>query len=625
MAVKAETVPSSLGAGNAKQALPSASAEDVARARETFSRLDLGAQERQEVFDGLIRLGFAQEESKEPDFLTQFKTIKAVSDFQKAIDARVTGFLNKTQIKILRLVAGAPLPLTEKTAESAGAEPAKKAFENLDLSFGEQQEAYRGLFELGFATEKTANPDFQNNTETQGAVSRYQASKGAMDTGFLTRSQVLELREQAGLPFAWEKSTRRTYALQNYEVLSMNSWMKSKFSEKELNSIYRALFNKGFLTDDRISTDFGSLRTRSAVRQYQRSISEPPTGILTEKQALTLLAAPGEPTPWEVTQSELESGVDSRAQRELMARRNWRQLGVSEDDRKRIFRALFHQGHARSPEMVLDDTKLWYVVRGFQRDNGFAVTGFLTREQVDLLLEADAPKLPSELQEDVFAKYGREPVVGYFKQLGAQEFSGKYSLKVVVSRMQQKLSLPVTGFVTDELIEASKSISIKMNYGEMTPLFKSQQSREQARHKDWRRWKTEEGEYCEIGSTAVHVEGFSGSGKVAAISFYRRSDWHKSTINMELRLENWDKETLAKVKIGKSEFFLAWDGTVNVLVSRHGMKLKSERRVYGELIKTMLRANGFEITYKSVFGNNVVASFSALGLTRQLRAIQKNC
>ena len=53
--------------------------------------------------------------------------------------------------------------------------------------------------------------------------------------------------------------------------------------------------------------------------------------------------------------------------------------------------------------------------------------------------------------------------------------------------------------------------------------------------------------------------------------------------------------------------------------------IKERRRNFSDLIRKMLRANGFEISYETVFGNKVVAGFSALGMTRQFQAMKKDC
>ncbi|WP_346912698.1 hypothetical protein [uncultured Roseibium sp.] len=70
---------------------------------------------------------------------------------------------------------------------------------------------------------------------------------------------------------------------------------------------------------------------------------------------------------------------------------------------------------------------------------------------------------------------------------------------------------------------------------------------------------------------------------------------------------------------------MTWDGAGYNFTRRDGSKLKSIGIVYTQFLEGLMKSNGFEVKYRTVFGNDVIASFSALGFSKQLRAIRKNC
>ncbi|WP_346912700.1 hypothetical protein [uncultured Roseibium sp.] len=411
-----------------------------------------------------------------------------------------------------------PAPLAKSGATAATREEvdnARKAFAGLGLSLLEKQEAYRGLIRLGYANEEIPIPDFLLRLNTIRAVKSYQSSIGAAATGYLSEGQMAVLRQVAGPPFPWEVVPKSSSAGNGKSAKPhpFSIWQKAGYTQAQKGMLFRALYNRGLIRKSVISTDFSSSRVRAAVSRYQASRGAPQTGYLSKEQVKDLLADPGEPTPWERSRIQRERvlGIKSNPDGSFRGRGDWQTLALSIETKTALYRALYDAGFVKSPEPITDFSyrmEAIMAVEAFQTEHGYPATGFLTKEQVTELLKRDAPFTPFEQQEKVFEKYGKSSVVAYISQLTDQEFEADTSFEVQVTLLQRKLSIQTTGYVSEELIERSKAISLKPDLGIVSPALAILQPRALASDRDWHRWEADEGRICEIGTAAIEVEGF---------------------------------------------------------------------------------------------------------------------
>ncbi len=407
------------------------------------------------------------------------------------------------------------------------------------------------------------------------------------------------------------------------------SWIYEDYSAADLKLVYRALYNRGFFFSDAVTADLTRPDLVEYIRRYQAYVAADPTGYLNRRQLESLLADPGEPTPREarlMRRKQLMAGASP--EEHSYGRADWEKLGYSSDDKRRIYRALFHLGLASSPVMVTDFSfrlDLIRIVLAYQQQNGVAPTGFLTRQQAEELLAVKAPLLPSEKQALVFKKFGSSPVLGYFRDLGRQEYGISKPVSTVVKRFQGRFGKREDGYVTPDLFEDVKTIPLRVVreprlapvlFGDVEKLPVS---------KDWGLWKERGEGMCEAFTSSIHEDGFTGSASPSSVSLYRGADWDYNAVDTSVHLENWKRDTIAKLRVGGRSYYIKSPMGRTRFVARDGSRPKSPGKNYSNLINGMLRANGFEITYETVFGTKVVASFSALGLTRQFRAMKKAC
>lgn len=511
-------------------------------------------------------------------------------------------------------------------------EKAKSRFADLGLSLAEKQKAYRGLIRLGHAREKIGHPDFLIRLNTIRAVRRFQTSIGAAATGYLSEGQLAVLQSAAGEPFDWETVRTANGAGDSMagRVNPFTTWRQAGYTQAQKGLLYRALHNRGFVTSSVISTDLTSTRLRDAIRRYQATLGAPRTGYLSPKQVEDLLNDPGKPTAWERSRLHREKvlGMTSNPDGSFRGRTDWQKLAVSDETKRALFRSLYDAGFFKSPDYIKDFSYRMEVIRAveaYQVDANYPATGFLTQEQVNELLERDAPPTPYELQQQVYEKYGESAVMNYISELVAQELGGRADFKLQVTMLQKELSFPATGYLTEELIERSKELRLKPAYAKLRPQIAILQPREKSSVKDWRRWEVGAGLICEIATIAIEVEGFLGSTKVPALHFRREQGLPKTSLGLGLELVNWDLETISMTRVGGQTFHIGWDGSRHIFTSRNGKALPVTNRAYGKFVRALMRSNGLEVKYRTVFGTEVIANFSALGFTKQLRAIQKAC
>lgn len=435
---------------------------------------------------------------------------------------------------------------------------------------------------------------------------------------------------QRSNPYSADEIRELTIASEEQIASARENYKKYDLSLDEEREVYRALFRLGFTKEELDIPDFLlRINTIRAVSAYQKSIEAAATGYL-RKYQINLLRKSGKGLlPWEQKrQVGLKAVQDVSSGGRSNNRAAWEELGVSLDDRKRLYRALYALGHAEAPELVTEFESSLYAIAAisaYQRSIGAQPKGYLSAEQVDALLEIEADPVPSEQQAAAYEKYGKRVLVTYFSDLGKQQNIGDHGLKYVVRQLQKQFSMPHHGYITEAFFERSKEINLKPNYGEMTPVTNKLNPQELDAVKDWRRWETEDAELCEIGTAAIHTEGFIGSAAVPSISFFREADWPKQSINAHLNLVNWDQETIARIKVGAKRFYVVWDVLDMDFVNKDGSKLSSSRSKYVAFVTALMKANSFEVTYQTVFGNELFVNLSALGLTKQIRALQKHC
>ncbi|MEP1576731.1 hypothetical protein [Roseibium album] len=130
---------------------------------------------------------------------------------------------------------------------------------------------------------------------------------------------------------------------------------------------------------------------------------------------------------------------------------------------------------------------------------------------------------------------------------------------------------------------------------------------------------------CEISTFSIHEDGFTGSASPAGVALIRGSDWKRNSVNISVRLRNWKRDTIAQLRVRGRAYLMMEAFGRTVLVGEDGLRIDNYNKNYSSLIDGMMSANGFEITYETDFGTKAVVSFSALGLTKQLRAIMNVC
>lgn len=566
--------------------------------------------DRQDVFDILEAQGFLKGDRLSNSFANS-ENKAAVKRYQAGIGAEQTGYLTNRQADAV--LHGWQMP------------NARQKWVALSVSEQRKRDLFRVLFAMGYVKDAVTVTDFAVNTDLIQAVSSFQSLAGYPSTGFLTQKQINLLLARPIKPTPFEVALVADKNWSNPVI----AWVYEDYAADDLKLAYRALYNRGFFFSDAVKADLTRPDLVDHIRRYQAYIAAEPTGYLSRRQLEDLLADPGEPTPWETRQvkrKQLQSAgaADSRGD----DREGWKKLGYSREQKKQIYRALFHVGLAQSAEMITDFSlrlDLIKVVRAYQKQNGFEQTGFLTSAQAETLLSLDAPLLPSEKQAGLFEKYGSSAVLGYFRDLGRQEFGISKPVSTVIKRLQGRFGMRADGYASEELFERARTLPLQIvRDPNLAPVLFGDVEKLPAA-KDWGLWKEREVGICEAFTASIHEEGFSASASPSTVSLFRRTDWEYNAVNTSVDLENWKPETTAEIRVGGRSYFVRSLRGNTRLVARDGSKPKSPGKNYSSFINALLRANGFDITYETVFGTRVVASFSALGLTRQLRAMKKAC
>ncbi|MEP3303566.1 MAG: hypothetical protein ABJO05_16505, partial [Roseibium sp.] len=394
-------------------------------------------------------------------------------------------------------------------------------------------------------------------------------------------------------------------------------------------TVYRALHDRGFFVSNVATADLTRPDLVSYIIRYQAHIAADRTGYLSRRQLEDLLADPEAPPLQEKQQIRSKRLLDAKAAADQdLWRADWQKLGYSLDQKKRIYRALHHLGLADTAEMVADFSwrlDLIKVVRAYQMQVGSNPTGFLTREQAETLLAVNAPLLPSERQAKLFATYGSLPVLGYFRDLGQQEYGISKPVSTVIKRFQGKFGSRVDGYVSTELFEAVKTIPLRVMRQQGAGHFLFADFEELPVSRDWKLWKDEAAHICEAFTASIHEDGFTGSASPSSVSLYRGHDWNYNEVATSIRLVNWKPDTIAEMRVSGRRYYVMSPRGSTRFVAKDGSRPDSPRKNYANLLNGMLRANGLEISYETVFGTRVVVSFSAMGLTKQLRALMKVC
>ncbi|MES0879366.1 hypothetical protein [Roseibium sp. SCP14] len=565
--------------------------------------------DKQEIFDILQKQGFLKGD-RLSNSLSNSDNKKAVRSYQASIGAEETGYLTSRQADG---VLHGWQPLTPKQKWIA-----------LEISHETKKKLYTALFDLGHVRGAVPIIDFTFNENLIRAVSSFQSLAGLPSTGYLTKSEVDRLLAHE-IKFA---SLETSSAIAKW-TNPVKAWRYEDYSTRELTLIYRALYNRGFFVNEGITTDLTHPDLVRYIRKYQTYVAANPTGYLTRKQIADLLADPGKPTPQEQRRTKRSGLLAANASKDLSpARNSWQKLGYSLDEKRKIYRALFHLGLAKSPEMITDFSyriNLIDVVRAYQKQNGFVPTGFLTSEQAVKLMSLKAPLLPSEQQEAFFQISGRSAVLRFFRDLGLQEYGINNPVSAIVKRIQARFGYTADGYVSSELFEKARTIPLQVVRGSRRPQTLYHDSEERPASKDWGLWKSRTEELCETSTYSIHEDGFTGSSSPAGVALRRRSDWKQNTANISVRLRNWKPDTIAEMRVNGRRYLIKEAFGRTLLVSKDGLRVGNYSRNYSNLISGMMRANGFEIKYETDFGTNVVVSFSALGLTKQLRALMNAC
>lgn len=536
----------------------------------------------------------------------------AVRRFQSSIGTEQSGYLTSREVD--GILYGWLLPSP------------KQQWVALSVPDEQQKHLYRALLDLGHVEGSIPIVDFNLSENLIRAVRSYQHASGLPTTGYLTKAQVdLLLAHKIGA-----STTKSTTATKKWSNPVM-SWRYAAYSEHDLRLIYRALYNRGFFVHEAVNTDLTHPRLVKHIQRYQAYIAANPTGYLTPAQIAELLRDPGTPTPQEqrnIKRKEQQAKV--AAKKTSPERSEWDELGYSLDDKKKIYRSLFHLGLAQSPVMSTDfsyRTNLIKVVRAYQEQNGFPPTGFLTSEQAERLLFLEAPLLPSEQQAEFLKTAKPSAVLGFFRALGQQEYDTdeKASTSTIVKRLQDRLGLAEHGYITPELFEKAKTIPLRVARDLQRPQTLFFDSEEHPRSQDWGLWKSRTEAVCEISTFSIHEDGFTGSATPAGVALRRMPGWKRNAVNLAIRLRNWKPESIAELRVGRRTYLFTQAFGRTILVGKNGLRARNYDETYSSLIGEMKRANGFEVTYDTEFGSKVVVSFSALGFTRQIRAIMNVC
>ncbi|MEQ8782475.1 MAG: hypothetical protein RIE06_22645 [Roseibium album] len=567
--------------------------------------------DKQDVFDILHAHGLLKGD-RLSNSLSDGHNKDAVRRFQSSVGAEQTGYLTSRQAD--GILHGWLLPTPKKIWIALAVPDEKKKF------------LFRALVDLGYLWHAAPLVDFTFNEDLIRAVRRYQYASRFPTTGFLTGPQVELLLAHEIKPVPAD--TKQAKKKWSNPVMS---WRYDDYSERELTLIYNALNKRGIFLDEAVNTDLTHPELVKRIRKYQQSIADKnPTGYLTHRQIAGLMADLGNRPPQDQLRKK-SAGLLAKKKTPQMqpsARSAWEKLEYSLDKKKKIYRALYHLELAKSPEMITDFSyrmNLIEVVRSYQERNGFAPTGFLTSEQADELLNRKAPMLPSEQQEEFFEKSERSAVLGFFRELGQQEYGISNPITAILKRIQGRFGLTANGYVNSELFEMAKTIPLQVVREPRRPQKLYFDAEERPASKDWSLWKSRSDDMCEISTFSIHEDGFTGSASPAGVALIRGSDWKRNSVNISVRLRNWKRDTIAQLRVRGRTYLMMEAFGRTVLVGEDGLRIDNYNKNYSSLIDGMMSANGFEITYETDFGTKAVVSFSALGFTKQLRAIMNVC
>lgn len=564
--------------------------------------------DKEDVFDILHHRGFVTGGRMFSSFSDRDNKIVA-GLFQASVGAEQTGYLTSRQAD--GVLHGWLLPSP------------KQQWNALAVSDEKKRQLYRALLDLRHLKGAVPVVDFAFNEDLIRAVRRYQTASSFPPTGFLTRPQV-------DLLLAHEIEPEPVVAGQVAKKWSnpVMSRRYADYSERELTMLYKALYNKGFFLDETVNTDLTHPELVKRIRKYQESIKANPTGYLNHLQITGLLADQESSLPRDQLKKSAGLLGKKSPQVQTSARSAWEKLGYSLDKKKKIYRALYHLGVAKSPEMITDFSyrmNLIEIVRNYQKQNGYEATGFLTSEQAVKLWSVKAPLLPSEQQAEFFGRPARSAILGFFRELGKQEFGIGNPVSKIAMRLQERFELNAHGYITPELFEKAKTIPLRVVRETPRPQTLYFGAVELPSAKDWGLWKSKDAAVCEASTYSIHEDGFTGSAMPAGIALKRVAGWKENSFNISVRLRNWKPGSIATLRVGGRSYLFKEAFGRTVLVGPDGYRVRNYEENYSSLINSVMRVNGFEVTYETEFGSKAVVSFSALGLTQQIRALMDAC
>lgn len=567
------------------------------------------ASDKEDVFEILYGLGLLTDDKMYSSFSDRDNKAAALK-FQASIGAEQTGYLTSRQAD--GILHGWLLPSPRQQWIALAVPDEKKKY------------LYQALVDLGHFKGAVPIVDFTFNEDLIRAVRLYQEASGLPATGFLSRAQVkLLLAHEIKSPPA-----RTAPETPKWSNPVMSRWYKD-YSEQELRLIYLALHNRGFFLSEATKTDFTHPDLVKRVREYQESIKANPTGYLTSFQIAELLRSPGIPLSREQQQKRSAGLLAKKAPKvQPPARSDWEKLAYTLDQKQKIYRALYHLGLAKTPEMITDFSyrmDLIEVVRAYQEHNGFDATGFLTPEQADNLLNIKAPLLPSEQQDEFLGASAGTAILVFFRDLGKQEFGISKPITTIAMQLQDRLELTPHGYITPELFEKAKTIPLRVIRETRRPQTLYFDAEELPAVKDWGLWKSNDASACETSTYSIHEDGFTGSAMPAGVALKRAADWKESAFKVTVRLRNWKPDSIASVRVGGRSYLFKEAFGRTLLVGPDGYRLRNYQKNYADLIKSVMQANSFEIIYETEFESKVFVSFSALGLTKQIRALVDAC
>ncbi|WP_420336680.1 hypothetical protein [Roseibium sp.] len=565
--------------------------------------------DKQVVFDKLHSDGFVTGNKLFSSYSDQDNKI-AAGLFQASIGAEQTGYLTSKQAD--GILHGWLLPSP------------KERWIALAVPGEQKKQLYRALLDLGHLKDVIPIVDFTFNKDLIRAVRRYQDASSFPTTGYLTRSQVdlLLAHEIKPVPADKEQAKKRW----SNPVMSRRY---ADYSERELTILYQALYNKGFFLEETVNTDLTHPELVKRIRKYQESIVANPTGYLSHLQIVGLLADHGNSlSPEQIKKRSTGLLGKKTLQVQPSARSDWEKLAFSLVEKQKIYRALYHLGLAKTPEMITDFSyrmNLIEVVRAYQEQNGFEATGFLTSEQAGKLLSIKAPLLPSEQQEAFLSVFGRAAVLGFFRDLGKQEFGISNPITTIAMRLQNRFELTAHGYITPELFEKAKTVPLQVIRDTRRPQTLYFDAEELPLVKDWGLWRSKDASACETSTYSIHEDGFTGSAVPAGVALKRNTDGKDTPFKITVRLRNWKPASIASLRVGGRSYLFKEAFGRTMLVGPDGYRLRNHQRNYAELIKSAVLASGFEIAYETEFGSKAFVSFSALGLAKQIRALSDTC